>query len=92
MEYLDDQDREITSYNLYCLNAKCKASIYHHPKDIEVPFDLENLSATHLCPCCDNPLVSKMDMEIKKMVAEIALRTGAPTRNTIKKERIKSKL
>ena len=91
MEYLDDQDQEITHYRLYCLNTKCKTSIYNHPEEIEVLFDAENLAATHLCPCCDNPLVSKMDMEIKKVMSEIETRIGAPRPVAVKMEKIRTK-
>ena len=89
MEYFDDQEQEISHYRLYCLNTKCKASIYRHPEDIEVPFDAESLAATHLCPCCDMPLVSKMDMEIKKIMSEINAKVVAQCPIIVKKATIK---
>ena len=70
MKYFEDEDQSVSFFHLYCLNVKCKGSIYQRAMDIEVPFDVDNLTATHICPCCDQPLVSTMDMEIKKIMAQ----------------------
>jgi hypothetical protein len=58
-------------YYLYCMNIQCKVSIYHHTSELQLPFTAENLGATHICKCCDQPLVSAMDIEIKKVMSEI---------------------
>ena len=55
---------------MYCMNAKCKISIYNELEELQLPFTIDNLVATHYCPCCNKPLVSAMDVEIKQMVAE----------------------
>jgi hypothetical protein len=53
------------------MNSKCKVSIYNSIEEIQIPFTLDNLVETHLCACCNQPLVSSMDIEIKQMVAEV---------------------
>jgi tartrate dehydratase alpha subunit/fumarate hydratase class I-like protein len=56
-------------YYLYCLNMQCQVSIYHRMVELRVPFTSENLTATHICPCCNQPLVSLMDIEIRCVMA-----------------------
>jgi hypothetical protein len=70
------------TYHLYCINLQCKISIYKNIKEIERPFNEENLLATHICPCCLHPLVSSMDIEIEQMTAGTGVRLpGKPHYN-----------
>ena len=71
MENFEDQDQPLTFFHLYCLNTKCKLSIYHHNLVIKTPFTAENLKSNHICTCCKEPLVSAMDIEIKHMMSEV---------------------
>jgi hypothetical protein len=65
----------IALYNLYCLNIRCEASIYHNNTEIQVVFDAENLSANHICTCCRYSLFSAMDFEIEQVTAELGVIT-----------------
>ena len=58
-------------YYLYCMNSKCKVSIYNSIEEIQVPFTLDSLVENHRCTCCNGPLVSSMDIEIKQMMTEV---------------------
>jgi hypothetical protein len=60
-------------YYLYCMNIKCKTSIYHSTEELQLSFTLENLVATNICRCCKQPLVSAIDIEIKHVMSEIGL-------------------
>jgi hypothetical protein len=69
MEKFEDQYQPLTFFHLYCLNIKCKLSIYHHGVIIKTPFTVDNLVSDHLCSCCKSPMSSAMDMEIKHLLA-----------------------
>lgn len=69
MKKFEDQFQPLTFFHLYCLNIKCKLSIYHHGTIIKTPFTVDNLVSEHLCSRCNNPLTSAMDMEIKQVLA-----------------------
>jgi len=58
-------------YFLYCMNFQCKDSIYHQMVGTQVPITLENLTATHTCTCCDQPMSSAIDLEIKNTMVEV---------------------
>jgi len=75
MKNLKDQSQEPTFY-LYCLNTNCPISLYHHPMEIEVPFDAENLLFEHACKCCAQTLVSSMDIQIRGLIAETRCSTS----------------
>jgi len=51
----------------------CQSSIYHNIKENEVSFTETNLLKTHPCACCNQILVSAMDMEIEQVVAEAGI-------------------
>jgi hypothetical protein len=57
-------------YYLYCMNVQCQLSIYHRMVERRVPFTAENLVKTHICSCCKDEMISAMDIEIKKVMAE----------------------
>jgi len=57
-------------YYLYCRNIRCKVSLYHLNLEVSMPLNADNLVATHLCACCNTPLVSALDIEIKHMVLQ----------------------
>ena len=61
-------------YNLYCINVDCDKSIHLHGVQTRVIFDIENLTATHICLGCRQPLFSPMDIEIEQMVTEAGVR------------------
>ena len=63
----------MSSFYVYCMNAKCKISIYNQLEELQLPFTIDNLVATHNCPCCNKAMVSAMDVEIKQIVAEANL-------------------
>jgi len=69
-------------YYLYCMNSKCKVSIYNSIEEIQLPFTLDNLVETHQCPCCNGTLVSSMDIEIKQMMSEVYSPKVAKVRNS----------
>jgi hypothetical protein len=69
MKKFEDQFQPLTFFHLYCLNIKCKYSIYHHGMIIKTPFTADNLVSEHLCSRCSKPLTSAMDMEIKQALA-----------------------
>ena len=41
-----------------------------------LPFNAENILATHYCFNCSRPLVSKMDMEIEQLTAKAGIRVA----------------
>ncbi|MGZ3750357.1 MAG: hypothetical protein ACXVB0_04325 [Mucilaginibacter sp.] len=43
--------------------------------EIQVPFDIENLTATHTCACCGRQLFSAMDIEIEQVTAEMGIKS-----------------
>jgi hypothetical protein len=57
-------------YNLYCLNMNCERSIYWSSVETRAEFNEVNLGSIHRCTCCDQPLSSSMDIEIKQVTAE----------------------
>jgi len=59
-----------TLYFLYCLNKECQFSIYQLMVELRVPLTPKNLGSVHTCTCCQQPLVSSIDMEIKQMVTQ----------------------
>lgn len=63
-------EKLLSPFFVYCMNAKCKVSIYNQLEELQLPFTIDNLISTHRCPCCNNAMVSAMDIEIKQMVAE----------------------
>jgi hypothetical protein len=60
-------------YNLYCLNPKCRASIYQDTQPIQVEFNSLNLLATHHCKHCNCKLVSLMDMKVSEIAASASV-------------------
>jgi len=68
-----------STYNLYCINMHCSASIYRRIDDVKRPFNAENILATHYCFNCSRPLVSKMDMEIEQLTAKAGIRVADKT-------------
>ena len=69
MKNFEDQAQPLTFFNVYCLNMQCKLSIYHNGLVINLPFTAGNLVSDHVCSCCNESLVSAMDMEIKHVLA-----------------------
>jgi len=61
-------------YNLYCINIHCDKSIHVHGVQTQVLFDIENLTATHICTGCRENLFSPMDIEIEQMITEAGAR------------------
>jgi hypothetical protein len=61
-------------YNLYCINLHCDISIYNKIMGLEVPFTEQNLLDTHSCICCEQPMVSAMEIEIEQVVAGAGIR------------------
>ena len=57
-------------YNLYCINIHCNKSIHLHGVQTQVIFDIDNLTATHICTSCHQGLFSPMDIEIEQMITE----------------------
>jgi hypothetical protein len=60
-------------YNLYCVNIHCDKSIHLHGVQTRAIFDIENLTATHICTGCRQPLFSPMDIEIGQMITEAGM-------------------
>ncbi|HTE00727.1 MAG TPA: hypothetical protein VK668_15655 [Mucilaginibacter sp.] len=56
------------------MNLQCKRSIYNQTVAIHVPFTAENLVATHTCTCCNERLVSAIDLEIEHTMKELDLK------------------
>jgi hypothetical protein len=63
-------------YHLYCLNMNCRQSIYWNSVETKTRFTADNLTATHLCVYCGQPLFSAMDIEIKQMTALAGVTAG----------------
>jgi len=61
-------------YNLYCTNIHCDRSIHLHGVQTRAIFDIDNLTATHICTGCHQPLFSPMDIEIEQMITEAGAR------------------
>jgi hypothetical protein len=57
-------------YFLYCKNLQCKNSIFHQMVEVQIPFTIENLMATHMCTCCGKPLVSAVNIDINRATEE----------------------
>jgi hypothetical protein len=57
-------------YFLYCKNLQCKNSIFHQMVEVQIPFTIENLMATHTCTCCGKPLVSAVNIDINRATEE----------------------
>jgi len=53
-------------YYLYCINKQCSVSIYRGITELEIPFTAENVHATYICTCCNEPLVSSMNFKFRK--------------------------
>ncbi len=60
----------LSLYNLYCINTHCVKSIHMHGVQTPVIFDIENLTATHICTGCRQELFSSMDIEIEQMIVK----------------------
>lgn len=54
--------------NYYCFNKACHGSIYHSNtiQITDLPLNMATLSIDHLCPVCNQPLVSIIDIELKQ--------------------------
>jgi hypothetical protein len=74
MDIFDNTSADFSFYQLYCFNKDCEGSVYHRNLVVEALFHAENLNAEHFCPCCDQIMLSKMDIEIKKMINECNLK------------------
>jgi len=66
--------KSFTLYYLYCMNIQCQVSIYHRNEEVKIPLNIENLLASHTCACCNQPLTSAIDLEMKRVVAEVNTR------------------
>src|ERR1700754_554793 len=53
-------------YYLYCINKECPVSIYRGITELEIPFSAENINRTYICTCCNQILVSSMDLKFRK--------------------------
>ena len=74
-----------TLYNLYCVNIHCDKSIHLHGIQTQVIFDIENLTATHICTSCRQALFSPMDIEIEQIITQAgAMMPHKPYYNTEK--------
>jgi len=55
--------------HLYCINIECIASVSNNTMHIRIPLTAENLTTAHHCFCCNQRLVSAIDMEIEQLAA-----------------------
>lgn len=56
----------IASYNLYCINVRCKNSVFNEIEETRIGFTEKNILEKHTCKACRRPLVSMMDIEIER--------------------------
>ena len=61
-------------YNLYCVNTGCEKSIYSNAIQTQAIFDIDNLTAAHICTGCRHKLISAIDMEIGRMLSSSGIR------------------
>jgi len=63
-------NQQTSYYTLYCLNSPCINSVFHRNTKIIKVFNAENISASHHCPNCQQPLASYMDILIEHALIE----------------------
>lgn len=56
----------IASYKLYCINVRCKRSVFNELEETRIGFTEANILGRHACKACRKPLVSMMDIEIER--------------------------
>jgi hypothetical protein len=62
-------------YTLYCLNSPCINSVFHKNTKIIKVFNAENITASHICPYCQQTLASYMDILIEHALIEAEVKS-----------------
>ncbi|MET3606417.1 hypothetical protein ABIC74_000259 [Mucilaginibacter rubeus] len=60
---------ENATVNYYCFNKKCSVSIYNQETvlTLSLQFNEKTLAVSHHCTLCGSPLISKIDLLVRKL-------------------------
>jgi len=62
-----------TTFAIYCINIKCKFSIYNEIKPGWISLNIDNIVKSHICPECHKTMISGIDMEVAHLLSEVSV-------------------
>ena len=62
-----------TTFAIYCINFKCKFSIYNEIRPVWISVNMDNIVKSHICPECQKTMISGIDMEVAYLLSEASV-------------------